>query len=254
MSAPAFTSRNGRNQYTLDKIRGFVKSRGIGDEQPFFEDFVQEVAIAVWNGRNADHAISDCWRKYGTRTRHGVVKVTRDTISLDGPAGRAEDTNIIDTVASTDQAIEDMDWDSDGAKKLLDKLSPHERYIVLGLANGVPMSRIALDLTVSASRASQILDTARRRLAGELPPSVRSKLRERPQPHWGRDWDSPARRRKEIRILQMNADGHTKQEMAAELGCTDRSVTQYMQCAIRRMGARNKTQAVAEAMRRGLIK
>lgn len=259
MSAPALVNRG--EQLTLDQVKRVVLATNlVWWDHPDLDDIVQEVLIKLWqNPEMAAPVIArsttiDYLRRHGTHTRNGVEKATENTISLDAIVRDSESVKLADTVASDDTPISEIDFDSDGGRKLLAMLSPHEHYTVLALAAGVPMNQIAIDLDVTISRVSQHAASARERWLGLKPPSRRPALRERPQERWGRGWDSPRRRRQEIRLLQGLADGVPIQKMADDMGVTRRSVQHYLAGAMRRLGASSKPQAVAEAFRRGLIK
>lgn len=58
---------------------------------------------------------------------------------------------------------------------------------------------------------------------------------------------------REIEVLRWAAAGKTARETALLLGLTAQTVEGYVRDAVRRLGCRNKTHAVAEAVRRRLI-
>ena len=57
----------------------------------------------------------------------------------------------------------------------------------------------------------------------------------------------------ELKLLELLADGASVQEMAEALFLSERSVKRRTQAIIEKLGAANRTQAVAEAFRRGLL-
>ncbi|HXF35846.1 MAG TPA: response regulator transcription factor [Actinomycetota bacterium] len=57
----------------------------------------------------------------------------------------------------------------------------------------------------------------------------------------------------EIRILRLLADGRTNPELAEELGVSTRAVRYQLDRIFRKLGAHDRTAAVAEALRRHLI-
>lgn len=57
----------------------------------------------------------------------------------------------------------------------------------------------------------------------------------------------------ELRLLELMADGASVQEIAAALFLSERSVKRRTQAVIEKLGAANRTQAVAEAFRRGIL-
>jgi DNA-binding NarL/FixJ family response regulator len=59
--------------------------------------------------------------------------------------------------------------------------------------------------------------------------------------------------RRELEVLQLIANGVTGEGIAAELSLSPNTVRSYVESAIRKLGARGRTHAVAEAFRRQLI-
>ncbi|MCE1235423.1 MAG: LuxR family transcriptional regulator [Hyphomicrobiales bacterium] len=67
------------------------------------------------------------------------------------------------------------------------------------------------------------------------------------------DWDRPALSRRETECLQWTAAGKTSWEISAILKLSRSTTEGYITSAMRKLGAANRTQAVAEGIRRGLI-
>jgi DNA-binding NarL/FixJ family response regulator len=63
---------------------------------------------------------------------------------------------------------------------------------------------------------------------------------------------SPLRDR-DKRVLRMVADGHSTREIAAQLSYSERTVKKILHEVVMRLNARTRSQAVAQAVRRGLI-
>lgn len=63
----------------------------------------------------------------------------------------------------------------------------------------------------------------------------------------------PVLTRRQRECLSLVRKGLTSLQIAAELGMSHRTVNQYIGDACRRLGARNRTQAVVEAVLRGEI-
>lgn len=270
MSAPALTSLG--KEMTLDRVRYVVLStRKIRSDHADFDDIVQEVAIRIWKRPDMNPAtlahsvIIDHLRRHGTHTRNGVARITGNTLSLDGPAQHSDTVTIGDTIKSDDAAIDDMDFNDPLLKsRILEVLSEKERYIALAIANGIPQKEIADEFRVSESRISQYLDVIRKRLTGQMPPNQRSGREPIPKPDTvRRPWDTPDKRRREIQVLQGLADGKLVSEIAADMGRHERTVEGYLRSAQHRLGIQpsrgsggraRHAAAVAEAMRRGLIK
>lgn len=58
---------------------------------------------------------------------------------------------------------------------------------------------------------------------------------------------------REIEALQCIADGQTCEQIAKAIGVHTSSAEAYVKRATKRLGARGRTHAVAEAIRKGLI-
>jgi DNA-binding NarL/FixJ family response regulator len=58
---------------------------------------------------------------------------------------------------------------------------------------------------------------------------------------------------REERVLRMVADGHSTREIAAQLAYSERTVKNVLHDVIQKFNARTRAQAVAQAVRRGLI-
>jgi len=58
---------------------------------------------------------------------------------------------------------------------------------------------------------------------------------------------------RQIECLRLAAAGHTSSEIAARLGLSFRTVDQYVSEACARLKVRNRTQAVAKAVKLGLL-
>lgn len=58
---------------------------------------------------------------------------------------------------------------------------------------------------------------------------------------------------REIRILQFSADGFGNKQIAAELGTSEQTIKNYKRLIFATLGASGIANAVATALRRGLI-
>jgi DNA-binding NarL/FixJ family response regulator len=58
---------------------------------------------------------------------------------------------------------------------------------------------------------------------------------------------------RELAVLQELAHGHTTREVAAELHVSEETVKTYLKQIFRKLDVRDRTEAVAEAFRRGLV-
>lgn len=59
---------------------------------------------------------------------------------------------------------------------------------------------------------------------------------------------------RETEVLHLVADGRSAREIAKLLSITSRTVDEHVQAAVRKLGARNRTNAVAIALRDGVIR
>ncbi|MFC2946857.1 response regulator transcription factor [Virgibacillus sediminis] len=59
--------------------------------------------------------------------------------------------------------------------------------------------------------------------------------------------------RREMEVMKMIANGDSTKEMADDLDISELTINQYVKTAIRKLGARNRTQAVAELFRKGIL-
>jgi DNA-binding NarL/FixJ family response regulator len=57
----------------------------------------------------------------------------------------------------------------------------------------------------------------------------------------------------DIRVLELIAQGATNEEIARETHWSERTVKREVEQIVSKLGARNRAQAVAEAIRRGLV-
>ncbi|BCJ88553.1 response regulator transcription factor [Effusibacillus dendaii] len=60
--------------------------------------------------------------------------------------------------------------------------------------------------------------------------------------------------KREIEVLQRMSDGDSIKGMAVEMGISEYTVREYIQSAMRKMGVQHRAQAVAEAIRHGMIR
>jgi LuxR family quorum-sensing system transcriptional regulator CciR len=67
------------------------------------------------------------------------------------------------------------------------------------------------------------------------------------------DCPRPTLSERQLACLKLVAEGRSSPEIARELGISPRTVDDYLAEACVKLGARNRVQAVAEAVRAGLI-
>lgn len=101
---------------------------------------------------------------------------------------------------------------------------------------------------VKGSRPERILETVRRVAAGEtlVPPKIASMLTE----SWGHPELSP----RELQVLRRLATGNSNKEIGQILQITEHTVKAHVKSLLAKLGAMGRTEAIAIAMKRGLIR
>jgi DNA-binding NarL/FixJ family response regulator len=190
--------------------------------------------------------------------RLGVRNALRDGFEVEETASRSEAVDLVRDVGNFDVAIVDMRWRVDDG--LQDGLGGFEairemRRVEpnLGIvAHGERADRYLANSAISAGASAFVARTAgaeqlKRAVDAALalesfvdpevpPPGSRGKL---------------TRRQREI--LQLLADGESTTVAARELGLSEETVKTHTKNALARLGARNRTHAVAIAMREALL-
>jgi DNA-binding NarL/FixJ family response regulator len=64
---------------------------------------------------------------------------------------------------------------------------------------------------------------------------------------------APALNERERRVLRLVADGHQTREVAAELCYSERTIKNVLHDVVIKMNVRTRSQAVAQAVRQGMI-
>jgi DNA-binding NarL/FixJ family response regulator len=100
------------------------------------------------------------------------------------------------------------------------------------------------------SGSEQLLDALRRILAGEI--YVPEAMLVRPAVQPGEGGETLTAR--QLDILPLLADGLPNKQIADALGVTEGTVKQHLKDLFKRLSARNRTQAVREARRMGLLR
>jgi DNA-binding NarL/FixJ family response regulator len=189
--------------------------------------------------------------------RLGVRNALRGDFEVEEMASRAEAVELVRDVGSFDVAIVDMRWCDDDGPGAIDG---HEairkmRKVEPGLgivAHGDKPDRYLANTAIQAGASAFVARTAgadqlKRAVDAALalesfvdpevpPPGSRGKL---------------TRRQREI--LQLIADGESTTVAARELGLSEETVKTHTKNVIARLGARNRTHAVAIAMRESFI-
>jgi DNA-binding NarL/FixJ family response regulator len=181
----------------------------------------------------------------------------QDRFEVEELASRAEALDLVRDVGSFDVAIVDMRWcaaetgrvlDGKTAIRALRKAEPALGIVAHGERADRHLANTALQAGASAyvartAGAEQLQRAVRAALAQESfvdpavpPPGSRGKL---------------TRRQREI--LQLIADGESTTVAARELGLSEETIKTHTKNVLARLGARNRTHAVAIALRESLI-
>jgi DNA-binding NarL/FixJ family response regulator len=191
--------------------------------------------------------------------RLGVRNALRERFEVDEASSREEGLGLVRDLGSFDVAIVDMRWRLDPNEeapslgghatiRALHKEMPGLGIVAHGERADRYLANTALQAGASAyvartAGADQLKHAAEAALALESfvdpevpPPGSRGKL---------------TRRQREI--LQRLADGESTIRASRELGLSEETVKTHMKNVIGRLGARNRTHAVAIALRESLI-
>jgi DNA-binding NarL/FixJ family response regulator len=189
--------------------------------------------------------------------RLGMRDALRDGFEVEEMESRAEAVDLVRDIGSFDVAIVDMRWRDDDEDRLLDgnaairalrKAEPGLGIVAHGERADRHLANTAIQAGASAYLArTAAADLLRRAVNAALaqesfvdpavpPPGSRGKL---------------TRRQREI--LQLLANGESTTVAARELGLSEETVKTHTKNALGRLGARNRTHAVAIALRECLI-
>jgi DNA-binding NarL/FixJ family response regulator len=189
--------------------------------------------------------------------RLGVRNALRDGFVVDEMETRADAVELVRDIGSFDVAIVDMRrWENDGLPSLdgndairaLRKAKPGLGIVAHGERPERHLANSALQAGASAylartAAAELLMRAVNAALAQESfvdpavpPPGSRGKL---------------TRRQREI--LQLIANGESTTAASRELGLSEETVKTHTRNALARLGARNRTHAVAIALREALI-
>jgi two-component system, NarL family, response regulator LiaR len=112
---------------------------------------------------------------------------------------------------------------------------------------------------LKARDASHIIQAIRLAVAGslvidqEVAPAIVQWLHHSPNGSRSPDGGADALSERELEVLQLLPSGHTNKEIAHKLLLSPETVKDHLERIFRKLGATDRTAAVAEAMRRGLI-
>jgi DNA-binding NarL/FixJ family response regulator len=105
---------------------------------------------------------------------------------------------------------------------------------------------------LKGTAGAELAAAIRKVYAGEsyVSPSLSAKLVEHIQP---RSRSSQTLTARELMVLRLMASGQSNRDIASALGITERTVKFHVTAILNRLGADNRTQAVALAVRRGIL-
>jgi DNA-binding NarL/FixJ family response regulator len=114
----------------------------------------------------------------------------------------------------------------------------------------------AVGYIVKSVKAAEIAEAVRAAYLGKgwLDPSVTAYLLHDYRRAAHEAAARPTLTESELRVLERIAAGHTTDQIAAELFVAEKTVKNHLANVYRKLGARNRSHAVAEAYRQGLLK
>jgi DNA-binding NarL/FixJ family response regulator len=190
--------------------------------------------------------------------RLGVREVLADDFEVHESSSRQEAVDLVRDIDDFDVAIVDMSWRSNGdgeaaisgqdAISLLHRTSP-----VLGIvAHGERPERQFANAALQAGACAYVARTAGTDLLrrAALAAAAQESFVDPAVPPKGSRGKLTRRQRE---ILQLLADGESTTVAARELDLSEETVKTHMRNTLARLGARNRSHAVAIAMRESLI-
>jgi DNA-binding NarL/FixJ family response regulator len=191
--------------------------------------------------------------------RLGIRNALRDRFEVDEMASRSEAVDLVRDVGSFDVAVVDMrsrapEMDGDrplDGNEAIRELRKAEPGIGI-VAHGERPERHLANSAMQAGASAYVARTAAAdllRLAVNAALAQESFVDPAVPPRGSRG--KLTRRQREI--LQMLADGGSSALTARELGLSEETVKTHTKNALNRLGARNRTHAVAIALRESLI-
>ena len=189
--------------------------------------------------------------------RLGVRGVLEDGFEVHESASREEALDLVRDIGDFDVAIVDMRWRQNGAEtsisgqetiRVLRRSSPALGIVAHGERPERHLANAALQAGASAY-VSRTAGPAELRRAVDAAAAQESFVDPAVPPKGSRGKLT----RRQRQILQLLADGESTTVAARELDLSEETVKTHIKNALARLGARNRTHAVAIALRESLI-
>jgi DNA-binding NarL/FixJ family response regulator len=189
--------------------------------------------------------------------RLGVRGVLEDGFEVHESASRAEAIDLVRDIGDFDVAILDMRWRGNGSGPAISGQEAirvlHRSAPALGIvAHGERPERHLANAAIQAGASAYVARTtgpAHLRRAVDAAATQGSFVDPAVPPKGSRG--KLTRRQREI--LQLLADGESTTVAARELDLSEETVKTHIKTALARLGARNRTHAVAIALRESLV-
>jgi DNA-binding NarL/FixJ family response regulator len=189
--------------------------------------------------------------------RLGVRGVLEDAFEVHESVSREEAVDLVRDIDDFDVAIVDMRWRQNGGDTSISGQEAiqamHRSSPVLGIvAHGERPERHIANAALQAGASAYVArtaGTAELRLAVAAAAAQESYVDSSVPPKGSRG--KLTRRQREI--LQLLADGESTTVAARELDLSEETVKTHIKTALARLGARNRTHAVAIALRESLV-
>ena len=189
--------------------------------------------------------------------RLGVWKVLSSDFEVQEASGREEAIDLVRDIGDFDVAILDMGWRRNGEGPSISGAEAiremHRAAPVLGIvAHGDRADRHLANTAIGAGATAYVARTAG-------PEQLREAVRAAVAQERFIDVDVPPKgsrgviTRRQREILQLLADGESTTVAARKLGLSEETVKTHMKNALARLGAKNRSHAVAIGLRESLI-
>ena len=192
--------------------------------------------------------------------REGLVAMLETQADFEIVGTAATGLDVVGLVASADPDVLLLDLEMPGMNLAEGFAAIRRRYpqLPIAIVSGVTDASLIRTLLDSGARgfipklagSEQLLDALRRILAGEI--YVPDALLGRQAAAAKEAGDALTAR--QLDILPLLAEGMPNKQIADALGVTEGTVKQHLKELFKRLSARNRTQAVQEARRLGLLR